>query len=107
MSAPRHAPVLALAAALALPACGEPVPDPSTLPPSSLKLLRSFEYRNTVEDLFEGKASVDAAALPEDLVRANFSAISASMDCYSDVSVENFELIALDLAAQACSSACS
>ncbi|MCA9720716.1 MAG: DUF1595 domain-containing protein, partial [Myxococcales bacterium] len=79
--------------------CGaEDVPDPERLPPSSLKLLRSFEYRNSVEDLLGVEL---AAALPEDLVRANFSSISASTDCYPDVSVEQFETVAIDAAARA------
>ena len=101
-------PALSLAAAVVVSAvtlasgsgCGEDIPDATALPPSSLKLLRSFEYKNSVRDIFDGRAEV-TAELPEDLVRANFSSISASMDCYDDVSVEQFETIALEVAAQA------
>lgn len=81
-------------------ACGaEPdYPDPATLPPSSLKLMRSFEYTNSVRDIVGVEVS---QPLPEDLVRASFSSISAANDCYSDVRIEQFETIALEVAAEA------
>lgn len=78
----------------------EPPVGAGTPPAASLKLLRTFEYRNTMAALLGDAVSVDAELRP-DLVRANFTSVSASVDCYEEVGIEAFETIALDVAAQA------
>lgn len=65
-----------------------------------VKKLRSWEYRNTIASLLGDQITIDVS-LPPDLVRANFSSVSASLDCYSDVDVEAFEQAALSVAEQA------
>lgn len=73
------------------------IDDPSA---ALVKKLRSWEYRNTIASLLGDAITIDAP-LPPDLVRANFSSVSAALDCYGDVDVEAFEQAALDVAAQA------
>ncbi|MEM9462869.1 MAG: DUF1588 domain-containing protein [Myxococcota bacterium] len=66
-----------------------------------VKKLRSWEYRNTIASLLGDAITVNPQHLPTDLVRANFSSISASLDCYGDIEVEAFETAAFDIAQQA------
>ncbi len=88
------------------PAEGPPNDDPPAaqiVDPSAalVKKLRSWEYRNTIATLLGDAITVPEPLLPADLVRANFSSVSASLDCYGDIEVEAFETAALDIAAQA------
>jgi len=69
-------------------------------PAASLKKLRSWEYRNAVQGLFGDTVTISGPLAP-DFVRANFSSIAASQDCYEDVTLEALETVALDVAAQA------
>lgn len=62
---------------------------------ASLKHLRSWEYENSIRDLVGQPVTQE---LPEDLVRANFSSVSATLDCFADATIETFEASALDLA---------
>ncbi|MEO0814644.1 MAG: hypothetical protein AAFY60_17415, partial [Myxococcota bacterium] len=73
---------------------------PTIPPPVSLSRLRSWECRNSAIDLLQLPAETPVE-LRSDLVRAQFTAISAASDCYDDVGLETRELIALELAAQA------
>lgn len=73
-------------------------------PPSGLKKMRSWEYRNVIEQLFEAPVAL-SRALPADGVRASFTSVSAAADCYGPTDVEGYELLALDVAAQAFSAA--
>ena len=67
-------------------------------PPASLKKLRTWEYENSVSELL----GVDVTTpLPEDFVRASFTSISATSDCYDDLGLEDLERAALDVAARA------
>ena len=74
--------------------------DPGAPPPAGLKKVRSWEYRNLMEQLFEGPIAI-SRPLPPDAVRASFSSVSAAADCYDPTDVEGLELVALDVAAQA------
>ncbi len=83
----------------------DPADDPGlqamgTPAPSGLKKVRSWEYRNIMEQLFEGPIAI-SASLPADQVRASFTSVSAAADCYGPTDLEGFELITLDVAAQA------
>ncbi|MEM6532712.1 MAG: DUF1588 domain-containing protein [Myxococcota bacterium] len=69
-------------------------------PPASLSRLRSWEYRNSLVDLLELPAGT-TLELRSDLVRAQFTSVSAAIDCYDDIDLETRELIALDVASQA------
>ena len=73
---------------------------PTIPPPVSLSRLRSWEYRNSAIELLELSADTPVE-LRSDLVRAQFTAISAASDCYDDVGHETREHIAQELAAQA------
>ncbi len=107
----RRSLTLGAALVLALGGCkDEPEGPPNDDPPAAeivdpsaalVKKLRSWEYRNTIATLLGDAITVDDGLLPTDLVRANFSSISASLDCYGDIEVEAFETAALDIAAQA------
>lgn len=69
-------------------------------PGASLKKLRSWEYRNSIEGLLGSDVAIDRP-LPEDFVRANFTSIAASQDCYEELAIEDLEVIARDVAASA------
>lgn len=69
-------------------------------PPAGLSKMRSWEYRNVMEQLFEAPIAL-SRPLPEDPVRASFTSVSAAADCYGPTDIEGYELIALDVAAQA------
>lgn len=69
-------------------------------PGASLKKLRSWEYRNSIEGLLGADVAIDRP-LPEDFVRANFTSIAAAQDCYEELAVEELEVIARDVAASA------
>ncbi len=71
-----------------------------TPPAAGLKKLRSWEYRNVMEQVFEGPVTI-SRALPEDAVRASFSSVSAAVDCYGPTDIEGYETIALEVAAEA------
>lgn len=73
---------------------------PGTPPPASLKQLRTFEYVNTIHDLFGGRVSL-TTELRSDRVRANFTSVSAAIDCYEDVGLEARESAAIEAAEQA------
>ncbi|MEM7151814.1 MAG: DUF1588 domain-containing protein [Myxococcota bacterium] len=68
--------------------------------PATIKKLRTFEYRNTIAGLLGDSITVTTDFRP-DLVRANFSSLSAAVDCYDDIDVEAFEQAALEIAEQA------
>jgi len=113
---------LALPVALTLAACGGDSPTPTDdpedeageeggdagdgggpsaegePPPAALKKLRTFEYENSIADLL----GVDVTTqLPEDFVRASFTSVAAAADCYDDLSLEDLERAALDVAGRA------
>lgn len=69
-------------------------------PEASLKKLRSWEYRNSIATVLGDTVTVDGD-LGTDFVRASFSSIAAAQDCYEDLTLEELEQIALDVAAQA------
>lgn len=79
----------------------DPGPEGSgTPPPAGLKKVRSWEYRNLMEHLFEGPIAI-SRPLPPDAVRASFTSVSAAADCYDPTDVEGYEQLALDVARQA------
>lgn len=71
---------------------------------AGMKRLRTFEYQNSIRDLLGADIRFETALRP-DLVRANFSSISACLDCYEAVGLEARESIALAAASQAFSRA--
>jgi len=83
----------------------DPADDPGpqgegTPPPAGLKKVRSWEYRNLMEQLFEAPVAL-SRPLPQDPVRASFTSVSAAADCYGPTEVEGYETLALDVARQA------
>lgn len=83
----------------------DPAEDPGpqsegTPPPAGLKKIRSWEYRNVMEQLFDGPVTI-TRSLPEDAVRASFTSVSAAADCYGPTDIEGYELLALEVAAEA------
>ncbi len=76
-------------------------PAPTAAPgPATVKLLRTWEYRRSITDLL-GLPEETPIALRSDLVRAQFSAVSAAADCYDDIAIETRERLARELSASA------
>jgi len=65
-----------------------------SVPSASLKHLRTWEYQNSVMDLLGQQVT---ESFPADLVRANFSSVSATLDCHSDATIELFESSAFSI----------
>ena len=68
--------------------------------PATIKKLRTFEYQNTIANLLGDAITITTDFRP-DLVRANFSSLSAAVDCYDDIDIEAFEQAALEISEQA------